>query len=158
MPLTPNEREALIAKLEALPTQLRELIAGATDEQLARPYREGGWTSFQVIHHLADSHMQMFVRAHLIITEDNPPLKPYSQDEWAKLTDAAGQPIEPSLKIIEGVHARLVALYRSLPESAWRRTAYHPERGPLSLESLLELYAGHGEKHLGHIRQGIGRA
>lgn len=155
--MTQTEREELIAKIEALPAQLRELIAGATDEELARPYRPGGWTSFQVIHHLADSHMNMFVRAHLIVTENNPPLKPYNQDEWAKLTDAAGQPVEPSLKILDGVHARLASLYRSLPEGAWKRTAFHPERGPLSLESLLALYAAHGEKHLGHIRQGIGR-
>lgn len=155
--MTAAEREPLIAKIEALPAQLRELIAGATDEQLSRPYREGGWTSFQVIHHLADSHMNMFVRVHLIVTEDNPPLKPYSQDEWAKLTDASGQPVEPSLKILEGVHERLVKLYRALPEAAWTRTAFHPERGPLTLVSLLKLYADHGEKHLGHIRQGIGK-
>lgn len=155
--MTAAEREPLIAKIEALPAQLRELIAGATDEQLSRPYREGGWTSFQVIHHLADSHMNMFVRVHLIVTEDNPPLKPYSQDEWAKLTDASGQPVEPSLKILEGVHERLVKLYRALPEAAWTRTAFHPERGPLTLVSLLKLYADHGEKHLDHIRQGIGK-
>jgi hypothetical protein len=155
--MTQSEREDCIARIGALPAQLRELIADATDEELARPYRPGGWTSFQVIHHLADSHMNMFVRAHLILTEDNPPLKPYDQDEWAKLTDAAGQPVEPSLRILDGVHARLTSLYRSLPEQAWKRTAYHPERGPLSLESLLTLYANHGEKHLGHIRQGIGR-
>lgn len=155
--MTAAEREPLIAKIEALPAQLRELIAGATDEQLSRPYREGGWTSFQVIHHLADSHMNMFVRVHLIVTEDNPPLKPYGQDEWAKLTDASGQPVEPSLKILEGVHERLVKLYRALPEAAWTRTAFHPERGPLTLVSLLKLYADHGEKHLDHIRQGIGK-
>lgn len=155
--MTAAEREPLIAKIEALPGQLRELIAGATDEQLSRPYRQGGWTSFQVIHHLADSHMNMFVRVHLIVTEDNPPLKPYSQDDWANLTDASGQPVVPSLKILEGVHERLVKLYRTLPEAAWTRTAFHPERGPLTLVSLLKLYADHGEKHLGHIRQGIGK-
>lgn len=155
--MTRSEREELIARIEALPALLRELIAGATDEELARPYRPGGWNSFQVIHHLADSHMNLFVRARLIITESTPPLKPYNQDEWAKLADASGQPLEPSLKILDGVHARLAPLFRSLPEEAWKRTAYHPERGPLSLESLLALYAGHGEKHLDHIRQGIGR-
>ncbi len=110
-----------------------------------------------MIHHLADSHMNMFVRVHLIVTEDNPPLKPYSQDDWANLTDASGQPVEPSLKILEGVHERLVKLYRTLPEAAWTRTAFHPERGPLTLVSLLKLYADHGEKHLDHIRQGIGK-
>jgi hypothetical protein len=154
--MTATERESFIAKLEALPAQLRHLIAGATDEQLSRPYRDGGWTSFQVIHHLADSHMQMFVRAHLIITEDNPPLKPYNQDDWAKLTDASSQPVEPSLRILDGVHERIVRLYRSLPDAAWTRTAFHPERGPMSLQDMLVLYANHGEKHLGHIRQGIG--
>lgn len=155
--MTQTEREALIAKLEALPGQLRELIAGATDEEMARPYREGGWTSCQVVHHLADSHMQAFVRARLIVTEDTPPLKPYSQDAWAAQPDACAPPLEPSLRILEGVHARLVTFLRGLPEQAWTRTAFHPERGPLSLEALAALYAGHGEKHLGHIRQGLGR-
>lgn len=155
MSLSANEREALIQELEALPSRLRELVSGATAEQLARPYRDGGWNSLQVIHHLADSHMQMFVRARLILTEDNPAIKPYSQDDWANLPDSKAMPIEPSLLILDGVHARIASLYRTLPEEAWQRTAFHPERGAITLEFLLSLYAGHGEKHLGHIRQGI---
>ena len=109
-----------------------------------------------MIHHLADSNIQAYTRARLILTEDTPPLKPYHQDHWAALPDACEPPVEPSLAILEGVHARLVKFYRRLPEAAWTRTAFHPERGPLSMEALLALYAAHGEKQLGHIRQGLG--
>lgn len=154
--MTYQERQACIEKIEALPALLRTAIAGATDEQLSRPYRDGGWNSRQVIHHLADSHMMAFIRAKKVVAEENPALQAYDQDVWAGYADASTGPLEPSLSIIEGVHARWAAFLRSLPESAWSRTSLHQERGAMSLEDLLRIYSGHGEKHIGHIKAGIG--
>jgi len=148
-------REELIAKIEALPAALRQLVAGATAARLDRPYRPGGWTSRQVIHHLADSHMHAYIRCRFILLENDPPLKPYDQNAWALLPDAAEGPVEPSLQILEGLHARWAAFFRNLPEDAWQRKGYHPEYGPVTLERLLETYAAHGEKHLNHIRAGL---
>ncbi|MBA3974535.1 MAG: metal-dependent hydrolase [Candidatus Solibacter sp.] len=154
--MTEQERQVCIDKIEALPRLLREAIAGASDEQLARPYREGGWNSRQVIHHLADSHMMAFIRAKKVVSEVNPALQAYDQDVWASHGDGSTGPLEPSLAIIEGVHARWAAFLRSQPEEAWIRTAVHQERGPMTLEDLLRIYSGHGEKHIGHIKAGIG--
>jgi len=153
--MTEHERQACIEKIEALPALLRAAIAGATDEQLSRPYREGGWNSRQVIHHLADSHMMAFIRAKKVVAEENPALQAYDQDVWACHADASAGPLEPSLSIIEGVHARWARFLRSLPADAWSRTAIHQERGPMTLEDLLRIYSGHGEKHLGHITAGL---
>jgi hypothetical protein len=154
--MTPQERRVCIEKIEALPRLLREAIAGASEAQLAKPYREGGWDSRQVIHHLADSHMMAFIRAKKVVAEDRPALQAYDQDVWAGHADGSSGPLEPSLSIIEGVHARWAAFLRSLPEEAWSRTAIHQERGPMTLEDLLRIYSGHGEKHIGHIKAGIG--
>ncbi len=156
--MTKAERDALIAKIEALPGQLEALVAGVSDERLDRPYREGGWTSRQVVHHLADSHANALIRARLILTEDHPVLRPYDQDAWAALPDAAKGPLAPSLEILRGLHRRWVELLRAVPEEAWSRPATHPQYGATSLEAQLKTYAGHGEKHLGHIRAGIGLA
>lgn len=154
--MTEQERQICIDKIEALPRLLREAIAGASDEQLAQPYREGGWNSRQVIHHLADSHMMAFIRAKKVVSEDNPALQAYDQDVWASHADGSAGPLEPSLAIIEGVHARWAAFLRSQPAEAWSRTAVHQERGPMTMEDLLRIYSGHGEKHIGHIKAGIG--
>ena len=153
--MTHEERQKMIDKIEALPAQLRATIAGATEAQLMRPYRDGGWNSRQVIHHLADSHVMAYIRAKKVVSEDNPALQAYDQDVWAAHADGSTGPLEPSLAIIEGVHARWAAFLRSLPESAWTRTAVHQERGPMTLEDLLRIYSGHGEKHIGHIKAGL---
>lgn len=154
--MTEQERQACIDKIEALPRLLRAAIAGAADEQLARPYRAGGWNSRQVIHHLADSHIMAFIRAKKVVAEENPALQAYDQDVWASHADGSTGPLEPSLAILDGVHARWAAFLRSLPTEAFSRTAIHQERGPLTLEDLLRIYSGHGEKHIGHIKAGIG--
>jgi hypothetical protein len=154
--MTPQEREALIAKIEALPVQLESLLKGVSDERLDRPYRTGGWTSRQVVHHLADSHMNAFIRMRLILTEENPTLRPYNQDAWAELGDAKSGPLEPSLTILRGLHKRWAAALRNVADDAWQRPAMHPQYGATSLEKQLGTYAGHGEKHLAHIRAGIG--
>ncbi len=149
--LTAAERLEKIARIEALPSILEQAVKGLTDSQLDTPYREGGWTVRQVVHHLADSHMNAFVRAKLIITEDNPVLKPYNQDDWATTVDGRTLPLQSSLSILRGLHERWVTLLKSLPENAWSRTGQHPELGAVTLERQLMIYSGHGDKHVGQI-------
>jgi uncharacterized damage-inducible protein DinB len=140
-----------ITALRELPAKLREAVASLSDEQLNTTYREGGWTLRQVVHHIADSHLNAFIRAKLIITEDHPTVKPYDQDLWAMLSDAKDYPIESSLSIIDGVQARLAAVFESATPEQMSRTAHHPEDGELSLEQILDRYATHGEGHLQQI-------
>jgi len=145
---------AWIEAIRALPGEVRSTVTGLNDQQLDTPYRDGGWTVRQVVHHLADSHMNGFVRMRLIMTEDSPVLKPYDQDRWALLDDSRTLPLEPSLAILDGLHARWAALLGSIrDDGTWRRTAHHPESGEVMLESLLALYATHGRHHLAQIIQ-----
>jgi len=150
-------REALIQSIAELPAHIEAALAGATGAQLSQPYRDGGWNVRQVVHHLADSHMNAFIRCRLILTEDNPPLKPYDQDAWAALADSCKGPLEPSLAILRGLHARWANFFRSLPEEAWTRQGMHPDNGPMTLAAILESYAAHGQRHLEHIRAGLMR-
>lgn len=149
--LTATERAAMIDQIKALPMAVTAAVAGLDDAQLDTPYREGGWTVRQVVHHLADSHLNAFIRMKLILTEENPTLKPYNQDRWALLADVAGTPIDESIGILRGLHARWGVLLEAQPETNWSRTAHHPESGQVTLESILKTYARHGEKHVGHI-------
>ena len=149
--LTAAERLEKIATVRKLPSSVEAAVKGLSDRQLDTPYRSGGWTVRQVVHHLADSHLNAFTRMKLILTEDKPTLKPYDQNKWAKLIDTKQAPIESSLAILKGLHERWTTLLESLPEGSWGRTAYHPERGEVSLENLLTTYADHGEKHVGQI-------
>lgn len=145
------ERSELISKIKALPALVRGAVRGLNNEQLDTPYRQEGWTVRQVVHHLADSHLNAYIRMKLALTEDLPALKPYNQDEWAKLPDAANTPIQNSLSILEGLHDRWSLLLESLPESSWSRKAYHPEVGEMTVEDLLVTYAKHGENHVGQV-------
>jgi hypothetical protein len=104
-----------------------------------------------VVHHLADSHLNAFIRMKLIVTEEKPTLKPYDQNAWAALSDTTQMPVGASLEILRGLHGRWCTLLESVPESAWSRLAFHPERGELTLESQVNTYAGHGDKHVEHI-------
>jgi hypothetical protein len=153
--MTHAERQVAIQKIAALPAQLEALIAGRTDEDLNKNYGPGKWTARQVIHHLADAHVHAYVRVRYIATADNPAVQSYDQDAWAKLPDACTGPVAPSLEILKGIHARWAAFLTALPEEAFSRTGVHSERGPVSLDDLLRIYSGHGEKHLGHIRTAI---
>jgi len=146
-----DDRTTRLAALRDLPLHLRDVVNGLQDFQLDTPYREGGWTVRQVVHHLADSHMHACLRMKFIVTEDHPVIKPYDQDRWAALPDAAHGPLEPSMVILDGLHHRWVHFLESLPEAAWRRSALHPERGEVTLDSMLRTYAGHGEKHVAQI-------
>ncbi len=149
--MTTAERREKIEKIHSLPNAVEAAVKGLNDQQLDTPYREGGWTVRQVVHHIADSHMNAFVRMKLMVTENHPTLKPYDQDAWAGLPDSHGVPVQSSLAIIRGLHERWATLLAALPESAWARTAYHPERGEVTMEGTLSTYAGHGANHVGQI-------
>lgn len=144
-------RTRLIDRLAELPKALRNAVKDLTAPQLDTPYREGGWTVRQVVHHLADSHMHAYARFKFAVTEDQPAVKGYAEQDWANLTDACSMPLEPSLLILEGVHARWCRFLRHLPAEAFDRAYIHSERGPESLAVALELYDWHGLHHLQHI-------
>jgi len=140
-----------IADISELPGQLRNAVHGLDDEQLSTPYRDGGWTVRQLVHHIADSHMNCFLRVRLALTQDAPTIVPYDQDAWAALHDSAAAPMEWSLELIESLHARWVMLLQSLTPTQWQRTYVHPENGPQSVELATLLYAWHSRHHLAHI-------
>ena len=146
-----QERLKRIARIRALPGILVESVRGLSDDQLDTPYRQGGWTVRQVVHHLADSHLNAVIRMKLILTEDRPVLKAYDQEEWAKLADSS-MPIELSIMIIKGLHDRWVRLLENVADDQWSRSALHPETGEVTLDGLLRTYAHHGANHVKQIR------
>ena len=148
---TESDRRAWIGEIARAPSQLREVVAGLSEEQLNTPYRPGGWTVRQVVHHLPDSHLNSYVRFRLALTEDEPTIKPYAEDRWAELFDARTAPVEISLALLENLHARWTLLLESLSEADWRRSFRHPELGIVPLERNLALYAWHGRHHVGQI-------
>ena len=148
--IAPDERIGAIATLAELPEQLRNAVDGLNSSQLSTPYRDGGWTVRQVVHHLADSHMNAFIRVKLALTEDWPAVKPYDQAAWAILHDSAA-PVEWSLELVEALHARWVMLLQSLDESQWQRGYKHPESGPMTVEHTALIYAWHSRHHVAHI-------
>lgn len=146
-------REANIAALADLPARLHDAITSLTAAQLDTPYRPDGWTVRQVVHHLADSHMNGFLRLKFGLTEDAPTIKPYDEHTWAMLDDSR-LPLEPSLAILEGLHVRWAALYRAMDDGQFSRTFYHPERQEhLTLERHLHIYAWHSRHHVAHITE-----
>jgi uncharacterized damage-inducible protein DinB len=149
--VTPELRARAIQEIAATPDKLRAAVKGLNDAQLDTPYREGGWTVRQVVHHVADSHMNSYVRFRLALTETQPTIKPYEESAWAKLEDAAHAPIEVSLRLIEPLHERWVRLLRSLKPEEFSRTFRHPEHGARTIDWLLFLYEWHGKHHTAHI-------
>jgi uncharacterized damage-inducible protein DinB len=146
----PGIRSAQIETLRLLPERLRAAVAGLNDAQLDTPYREDGWTVRQVVHHLADSHANSYVRFKLALTEVCPTIKPYDEAAWARLPDSR-MPVEISLVFLAGVHGRLVALLESMPEEGFQRSFQHPERGRMTLGVNLAMYDWHGRHHTAHI-------
>ncbi|HEX4004870.1 MAG TPA: bacillithiol transferase BstA [Acidobacteriaceae bacterium] len=142
---------AAIATLSALPEKLREAVEGLTAAQLDTPYREGGWTVRQVVHHVADSHMNAYVRIRLALTEEWPTIKPYNEKLWAELADAHDAPIDLSLGILDGLHARWALLLESLTEEQWQRGYTHPENGRQTIAEATALYDWHCRHHVAHI-------
>src|SRR5688572_11861848 len=152
MPVTHELRGAAIDAIEGFPVRLREAVAGLSDAQLDTPYRPEGWTVRQVLHHVADSHMNGLVRVKLALTEDTPTIKPYQEARWAELPDAK-LPIDLSLGIIDGVHARLDALTAAFTDADYARTFMHPDNGLTPLATWVQLYAWHSRHHVAHITE-----
>ena len=148
---TVEERSRFIDAIAAVPQLMRSAAAGLNSSQLDTPYREGGWTVRQVVHHVPDSHMNSYIRFKLALTEHEPTIKPYNEAVWAELTDARTAPIEPSLNLLEGLHHRWTLLLRSLSAEDVKRKFYHPELGVVTIEQYIALYAWHGKHHVAHI-------
>ena len=149
--LTPGERAQRIDTIAAAPAQLRLAVAGLSDQQLDTPYRPDGWTVRQVVHHVADSHINAYVRFRLGLTEESPTIKPYDEKSWAELPDVKHMPIEVSLHLLEALHERLVHLLRTAPPASFARKINHPENGPMTLDTLVGIYSWHGAHHVAHI-------
>jgi len=144
-------RKEFIQTIKDLPSKITDSIKGLSDEQLDTPYREGGWTLRQTVHHVADSHVNSLCRFKLALTEDAvPTIRPYYEDRWAELADSK-LPIDVSLAIIDGVHARWAELLKNMSDADYAREFTHPETGNWTLESVLGLYAWHSRHHTAHI-------
>ncbi len=156
-PITREQINGWIRDIEALPDQVKKLIENIDDKKLDLRYRPGGWTIRQVVHHLADSHYNSFMRFKLALTENNPVIKPYKQAEWAELPDTSEADINFSLMILEGLHKRWVVLLKKMTPQQFELTFKHPERDSIQrLDMNLGMYAWHGKHHLAHIRLALG--
>jgi uncharacterized damage-inducible protein DinB len=149
--LTPEQRGELIDRIEETPVRLRDAVAGLSAEQLDTPYRPGGWTVRQLVHHVPDSHLNAYTRFKLALTEDEPAIKTYEEGRWAELPDSRSVPVEVSLALLESLHRRWVALLRALPAADFHKSLRHPEWGVINLDQLLGLYAWHGQHHVAHV-------
>lgn len=149
--LTPGERAAMIAQVAEVPSRMRAAIAGLDDAQLDTPYRDGGWTVRQVVHHVPDSHLNSYTRFKLALTEEEPTIRPYDEAKWAALSDSRDTPIETSLTMLSALHDRWTILLRAMSDDDFRRTLRHPDIGVMSLDAMLSLYAWHGRHHVGHV-------
>lgn len=144
-------REAAQAALAAHPAELAVAVAGLAEAQLDTPYREGGWTVRQVVHHLADSHLNAYARTRLALTEQEPTIRVYDEKLWAELADARSGPVAPSLALLAGLHERWVSCLRAQEAPAFDRPLRHPERGLMTLGRLVALYAWHGRHHVAQV-------
>ncbi|HJR33742.1 MAG TPA: bacillithiol transferase BstA [Gemmatimonadales bacterium] len=150
--VAPDQRAGLITAIAELPAQLRSAVQGLSEAQFDTPYRPGGWTVRQVVHHVPDSHLNAYVRFKLALTEENPAIKPYEEARWAELPDTAGTQIGVSLVLLEALHRRWVVLLRSMTDEQWSRTYFHPDhQTSLRLDAILAMYAWHGKHHTAHI-------
>ena len=148
---TEDQKRSFLDDIARTPADLRAAVKGLTPAQLDTPYRLGGWTVRQVVHHVPDSHLNAYVRFKLALTEDEPTIKPYAEDRWADLADTRATPVEVSLTLLDSLHDRWMRLLRSLTPEQWKRTFRHPHLGPMTLEKTLALYAWHGRHHVAHI-------
>ena len=151
--ITPQSRATAIEEIASAPERVRAAVKGLTDAQLDTPYREGGWTVRQVVHHIPDSHMNAYIRWRLALTENEPTIKPYEESAWAKLEDAAHAPVEVSLRLLEPLHERWVCLLHATKADQFALTFRHPEHGVRTLNWMLFLYAWHGKHHTAHITE-----
>ena len=149
-----KEIKQWISEIEKFPSQIRVAVEELYEQQMNTPYRDGGWTIKQVVHHTADSHMNAYIRIKLALTEDRPTIKPYNEKQWAEMDDAKNLPVEYSLLILDSVHARLVYVLKNLSAHDLERTVFHPEsKKEMSIKFLIALYAWHGKHHCAHITE-----
>ncbi len=146
------DRARYIEEIAAAPAALRAAVQGLSKEQLEKPYRPGGWTIRQVVHHVPDSHLNAYIRMKLALTEDEPRITAYMEDRWAELPDSRDVPIETSLRLFESVQERWVSVMRSMTDAQWQRVYMHPEQGRYPLDRQAALYAWHGKHHVAHIK------
>jgi uncharacterized damage-inducible protein DinB len=151
--VTAEKRRGWMGQLDALPRELGQAVADLPPGGLDTPYRDGGWTARQVVHHLADSHMNAYTRIKLALTEDSPAIKTYEEQIWAEMPDAKSADPAISMAILDGVHRRLTILLETLTADQFARTATHPQWGTMTVDFLVQLYAWHSRHHVGHIRQ-----
>ncbi len=147
-----GSREEWLSHIGDTPYEVRRVVSGLNEKQLGTPYRPGGWTVRQVVHHYADDHMNSYVRFKWALTEDSPVIKGYSEPLWAELPDARVGPIEPSLVLLAALHERWIEAWKALNQSEWHRIFQHPKRGTVTLENLAALYSWHGRHHVAQIR------
>jgi hypothetical protein len=151
-PYSEKQRDEWLTDILFHPRQLEYSVLNLDESHLDTPYRDGGWTVRQLVHHMADSHMNAYFRCKLTYTEDNPTIKPYDQDAWVKLHDVASVPINISMTLLHALHTRWYDFLKNVPEDAWQRTAFHPETGrQYTLWQFLGIYAWHGRHHVAHI-------
>ena len=149
--LTPEERTSAIDAIAATPAKLSDAVSRLSDAQLDTAYRPGGWTVRQLVHHVADSHINAYTRFRFALTEDNPTIKPYEEAIWADLPDARMLPPSVSLLLLQALHERWVALLRAVPPESFARPMQHPENGSMTMDDLLTMYAWHGRHHTAHV-------
>jgi hypothetical protein len=149
--ITAADRARYIEEIAAAPAALRAAVKGMNEDKLNTPYRPGGWTIRQVVHHVPDSHLNAYIRMKLALTEDEPRITPYEEDLWAQLPDVRDVPIETSLVLLESVQKRWVAVMRSMTDAQWQRVYVHPALGRYPLDRQAALYAWHGKHHVAHI-------
>ena len=154
-PLARDDRARVIDDIESTPATLRQLTAGLTDTQLETPYRPGGWTIRQLVHHVPESHMNAYIRTKLAVTEDSPAIKTYDEARWAELPDVKSAPIAMSLDLLTAIHQRWVVFLRTLPEGDFQKTFMHPEWGRVTVDEAIAMYAWHGRHHAAHVRQAL---
>jgi uncharacterized damage-inducible protein DinB len=152
-PLTAEQKRQYLDDIEQTPARLRAAVHDLPDKQLDTPYRDGGWTVRQVVHHVPDSHMNSYVRFKLALTEDEPTIRPYMEDRWAELAEAKQAPIDVSLALLDSLHQRWMLVLKNLKDADWQRTFRHPELGAMTLEKSLALYAWHGRHHVAHVTE-----
>ncbi len=151
--VSPEERAGYVESIARLPKDIRSAVAGLSDAQLDMPYRPGGWTVRQVVHHLPDSHVNSYVRFKLALTEDTPTIRPYMEERWAELPEAKSGPIDLSLNLLDTLHHRWSVFLQAFTSDDYARTLVHPELGVFRLEQLLALYAWHGKHHVAHVTE-----
>lgn len=149
--VTAEHRQTLIDQIAEAPAKLRAAVSGLNEEQLATPYRPGGWTVRQVVHHVPDSHLNSYLRFKLAMTEEQPQIRTYHEERWAELSDAKNGPLEVSLNLLDWLHQRWVLFLRSLKEEDFKKSFHHPEWGVVSLDKAMAMYAWHGRHHVAHI-------